>query len=123
MSEEERVFEYLRAYVKRGGTTPTIRKLCREFDTTPPTLYKKYGPLEDLCRKANVEIDDQTRVRLRMSMKATRKHVHRAEKKRTGNNAHALKQPQSPRFRIGPRVPSRPVPSLDNQRPSKSSCK
>ena len=93
MSEEERVFEYLRAYVKRGGTTPTIRKLCREFDTTPPTLYKKYGPLEDLCRKANVEIDDQTRVRLRMSMKATRKHVHRAEKKRTGNNAHALKQP------------------------------
>ena len=82
MSEEDRVIEFLRGFVKREGTTPSVRKLCREVNMTPPAFYRRFGSLEKLCEKAGVEIDQGTKARLRLSMKATRKRIRKAEKKR-----------------------------------------
>jgi hypothetical protein len=97
MSEETRLIEYIRAYFEKEGTTPSIRKICKEINTTPPTLCARYGPLSRLVEKAGLSMDQATRERMRISAKATRKHVHQAEKKRakapkTASTAEAVRE-------------------------------
>ncbi len=82
MDEEERIIEYLKAYVKREGTTPSIRKLCREINTTPPTFKAHYGSLPELMEKAGLEVDEGTKIRMKLTAKATRKRIKKAERKR-----------------------------------------
>jgi hypothetical protein len=83
MVEDDEVFEYLRAYVKREGTAPSVRRFCRDRNTTPPAFYRRYGSMGELLEKAGLPIDERTKQRLQISKKATRKHVRKAERKRS----------------------------------------
>jgi len=83
MGEDEKIIEYLKAYVKREGTAPSVRKFCRDQNTTSPAFYRRYGSMGKLLEKAGLPIDEKTKQRLQISKKATRKHVRKAERKRS----------------------------------------
>lgn len=83
MDEDDEVFEYLRAYVKKEGTAPSVRKFCRDRNTTPPAFYRRYKSMPKLLEKAGLPVDERTKARLLISKKATRKHVQKAERKRS----------------------------------------
>jgi len=83
MDEEARIIEYLKAYVKREGTAPSVRKFCRDQNTTSPAFYRRHGSMVKLLEKAGLPIDERTKQRLQISKKATRKHVRKAERKRS----------------------------------------
>jgi len=82
MGEEAKIIEYLRAYVKREGTAPSVRKFCRDQNMTPPAFYRRYVSMGKLLEKAGLPIDERTKQRFLISKKATRKHVRKAERKR-----------------------------------------
>jgi hypothetical protein len=82
MGEEERIVEYLKAYVKREGTLPTIRRLCRDMNTTAPTFKAQHGSLLQFCEEHGIPIDEQTRARMKLTVEATSKRVKKAERKR-----------------------------------------
>lgn len=83
MGEDKKIFEYLKAYVKREGTAPSIRKFCRDQNMTAPAFYRRYGSVGKLLEKAGLPIDERTKARLLISKKATRKRVLKAERRRS----------------------------------------
>jgi len=90
MGEEAKIIEYLRAYVKREGTAPSVRKFCRDQNMTAPAFYRRYVSMGKLLEKAGLPIDERTKARLLISKKATRKRVQKAERK------HARVQTRAP---------------------------
>jgi AcrR family transcriptional regulator len=82
-SDEEKIIKFLQKHVQEKGTTPSVRRLCREANISPSKFYVLFGSLESLCEKAGVKLDQGTISRISISAKATRKHVRKAERKRS----------------------------------------
>lgn len=82
-SDEEKIIKFLQKHVQEKGTTPSVRRLCREANISPSKFYALFGSLESLCEKAGVKLDQGTISRISISAKATRKHVRKAERKRS----------------------------------------
>jgi len=82
-SDEEKIIKFLQKHVQEKGTTPSVRRLCREANISPSKFYALFGSLESLCEKACVKLDQGTISRISISAKATRKHVRKAERKRS----------------------------------------
>jgi len=83
MGEDDKIIEYIKAYVKREGTAPSVRKFCRDQNTTAPAFYRRYGSMVKLLERAGLPIDERTKARLLISKKATRIRVRKAERKRS----------------------------------------
>lgn len=81
MSEVGKVLEFVRRFYRETGSIPSVRRICRETNLTPPRFYRLFGSLKRLCTKAGLKIDDRTKERMKISAKATRKHVKRAIRK------------------------------------------
>lgn len=81
MSEEEKIIEFVRDFVQKRGAIPSIRRICRECDVSPPWLYRRFGSLESLCEKVGVKVDREMRSRLKRSKKTTKHRVKKAMKK------------------------------------------
>jgi len=82
-SDEEKIIKFLQKHVQEKGTTPSVRRLCREANISPSKFYVLFGSLESLCERAGVKLDQGTISRISISAKATRKHVRKAERKRS----------------------------------------
>jgi len=83
MGEDDKIIEYIKAYVKREGTAPSVRKFCRDQNTTAPAFYRRHGSMVKLLERAGLPIDERTKARLLISKKATRIRVRKAERKRS----------------------------------------
>jgi AcrR family transcriptional regulator len=89
-SDEEKIIKFLQKYVQEKGTTPSVRRLCREASISPSKFYALFGSLESLCERAGVKLDQGTIARISISEKATRKHVRKAERKHAQHGVKKL---------------------------------
>ncbi|MCJ7632641.1 hypothetical protein MUP77_09655 [Candidatus Bathyarchaeota archaeon] len=79
-SEVEKALDFARRYHQETGNIPSVRRVCREANLTPPRFYRVFKNLEGFCERAGIKIDRETLVRIKGTRKATKRRTR--EKRR-----------------------------------------
>ena len=79
----EKALDFVRRFHQETGQVPSVRRICRAADLSPPRFYRLFGSLESLVERSGLKLDRETMARIKSTRKATRKRVKKSKRKYT----------------------------------------
>lgn len=77
----EKALDFVRRFHQETGQVPSVRRICRAADLSPPRFYRLFGSLESLVERSGLKLDRETKARIKSTRKATRKRSKKSMRK------------------------------------------